>query len=52
MVFEDAGVAVNKANFKDAFFADDLNCYKTYHKTCQNRVVYTELTKCQKELHK
>ena len=43
---------MNKAGFLDAFFADDLNCYKVYHKTCQNKVVYEELAGCQKELHK
>ena len=50
--FEDAREPVNKAGFLDAFFADDLNCYKMYHKSCQNKVVYEELAGCQKELHK
>ena len=50
--FEDARTPVNRAGFEDTFFADDLNCYKTYSRSCQNEVVTEELEECQAELHK
>ena len=50
--FEDARAPVNRAGFEDTFFADDLNCYKTYSRNCQNEVVTEELEECQAELHK
>ena len=34
--FEDARTAVNASGFEDAFFADDLNCFRSYDKSCHN----------------
>ena len=42
---------VKEEGFADTFFADDLNCYKSYAKSCSNAVVYEELGECQRELH-
>ena len=50
--FEDARVPVNKTGFMDAFFADDLNCYKDYSKECKNELLVDEMKDCQAELHK
>ena len=50
--FEDARHSVNKEGFSDIFFADDLNCFRSYARSCDNAVFYEELTDCQKELHR
>ena len=49
--FEDARVPVNQAGFSEALFADDLNAYKCYNKSCQNGVLYEEMQDCQARLH-
>ena len=50
--FEDAKVPVNTAGFQDVFFADDLNTYKDYARSCSNFCLYEEMRECQAELHK
>lgn len=50
--FEDARVPVNQAGFSEALFADDLNAYRSYDKSCQNEVLYEEMQDCQARLHK
>ena len=50
--FEDSRQAVNSCGYEDTYFADDLNCYRSYSRTCNNEVVKEELEECQQELHK
>ena len=43
---------MNQAGFKEAVFADNLNAYKDYDKSCDNQVLHEEMQDCQAELHK
>ena len=49
--FEDASKPVQFAGFQDAFFADDLNCYKTSAETCANEALLEEMAECQVALY-
>ena len=37
--------------FCDAFFADDLNCYKSAAETRANDALFEEMKECQRALH-
>ena len=50
--FEDAGVPVNAAGFADAFFADDLNCFRDYSRRCHNDALFEDMLVCQVLLHR
>ena len=50
-LFEDASHPVRAAGFNDAFFADDLNCYKAYASSCRNEALLEEMAECQEALH-
>ena len=49
--FEDARMAVNKAGYTEAIFADDLNAYKSYDSSCNSEVLSEEMEYCQECLH-
>ena len=50
--FADARVPILQAGFTDAFFADDLNCFKSFDGKCPNKVLSEAMEECQEALHR
>ena len=51
-MYEDARRAANSEGYTETVFADDLNCYKPFAATCDNRVILADLAECQASLHR
>ena len=50
--FADSSTSVHSCGFTEVKFADDLNTYKRFHRSCSDRCINEELRRCQRELHK
>ena len=42
---------VNKLEFREVVFADDLNCYRKFHSDCSTVFIDKQLHACQKSVH-
>ena len=49
--YADCRTAVVKCGFQDLFFADDLNCWKTFSAKTSNSELLDAAGKCQEEVH-
>ena len=49
--FADARFVIQDCDFKDTFFADDLNCYKSFSPDATTKSVIHNLEECQSSLH-
>jgi len=50
-LFEDARAAINEWLFSEVVFADDLNAYRMFPASTDNKKIHACMTKCQQELH-
>ena len=51
MFYADCRKAVEACGFQDLFFADDLNCWKSFAAQTANKVLREAAGNCQKEVH-
>jgi len=51
LFFEDSRLAINKHEFTEIVYADDLNAHKEYDRAQSNELILRDIAKCQSSLH-
>ena len=49
--YEDAPVPIRSLGFEEVVYADDLNMFKLFPRSCADEDIYGEIAECQSQLH-